>query len=114
MNPIKLALALAAAALLAGCGTQTVTVYKTSLISPPDNLLLDCPVAVPPDGATYKAAGEGVTHEQAADKREQMLFEHAAAQMANIGSCNVRLKALRDWKQRQEQLQKDADANKGK
>lgn len=99
--------------LLLGCAHEPTVVVRTTLVTPPDNLLLDCSVAAPPSREAYKAAGEGVSHEQAAEVREKMLMEHAGTQMKNLSVCNTNMQQLRDWKTKQQQLYKTPVTQQG-
>jgi len=66
------------------------------LISPPDNLIMNCLIEPPPPVEAYMAA-------QLQD-RERMLFDTSMQQFKNAGTCNIRLKELRDWKVKQEAI----------
>lgn len=104
------------AAMLSGCfaTSNPPPTVEYVLATPADHLLLDCPVAAPPSREVYKTAGVNSTREQAAEKREKLLTDHAAAQMKNMSNCNARWKALREWKTQQEALHKASSDRKGK
>jgi hypothetical protein len=110
------AMAVAAFFLLTASSCDPTIVYRTTLLAPGDNLLVDCDIHAPPPKQVYKAAGESDTREEAADVREMLLTTTIVTQYKDLGVCNGRWKALRDWKARQEQLQKEADekSQKGK
>lgn len=115
MNSIsKTALCALAALALTGCGflNPPVTVFRTTVIAPGDSLLVDCDSDEPPARELYKGAGIAVSREEAADKREEQLTSFSMAQTKHIAKCNSRWKELREWKVKQLQIQKDADAKK--
>jgi hypothetical protein len=79
---------------LIGCATPTpITISQNIVVSPPDNLMLDCFIEPPPDKASFEAA---------ADKdRVAMLAKVASSQIKDNDVCNKRLSQLRDWVKQQ-------------
>lgn len=116
--------------MVAGCAStpvQPVVVVKHVLVSPPDNLLVDCEVAAPPAKADYlhdysvTATAPGTFVDlngnvletvkgayqdtvpwaalmKTAQERERQLTELNLKHYRNADACNKRLKNLRAWK----------------
>lgn len=83
-----------AAVALTGCGTTpTAPQYKTVVIAPDDNQLVDCLVVEPPEKAAYVAATP--------KEREKLLIDLADKQMKNSFLCNDRWAKVRQWKKQQ-------------
>ena len=83
---------------LSGCGLfeqkqEPKVIYKTTVIAPPDNLIIDCLVEPPPNKEAYMAATD--------KEREKMLAAVIQTQFKNTFVCNNRLKELRAWKVKQ-------------
>lgn len=86
---------------LVGCETNpTITeersVYKTILVTPPDELLQDCSVEPPPDKEIYRKS-------EWTDK-EKLLVDTYENALKNAILCNVSKKSLRDWKKKQQEI----------
>lgn len=79
--------------LMVGCTTTRDVIVKEPfnvLITPPDEMLEECEVEVPPSYSVY--LGSSV------EAREGLIFSHSLKQMLNIQNCNNKLIALSDWK----------------
>lgn len=91
-------------ALLAGCCTppkpEVIIQYKTIVVAPADNLLVDCDIKEPPYEIDYVALPNWTL-------KEGILVDLNAINTANLGKCNVRWKNLREWKAKQLELYKD-------
>lgn len=74
--------------------------YKTVVVSPADNLLVDCDIKAPPMVDDYLGISQWTN-------KEEVLVDLDAANMKNIIACNVRLKNLREWKAKQLEMYKD-------
>jgi hypothetical protein len=82
---------------LAGCQTpEPVTIVKTTPVLPPDDFLIDCDMAPPPDLELYLSLSDS--------DKEQMLVDtyNTATSFAIV--CNVRNGKLRQWKIEQQKL----------
>jgi len=76
--------------LLTGCSTQPVITYNTKVISPDDNLILDCTFTHPPDTTTYM--------QTPANDREKVLADYVNTLLNDGIICNQKFVALREWK----------------
>jgi hypothetical protein len=89
---------------LVGCSTtpkpEPEIRYKTVVVAPADNLLVDCNIKAPPLPEDYPGT-------ETWTKKEGVLVDLNEANMKNIIDCNVRLKALREWKIKQLEIYKD-------
>lgn len=63
------------------------------VVSPTEDLIAACPVAIPPNKEEYLAATVA--------KREEMLYNHSMDHYKNIKQCNIQLEKLRKWKKEQ-------------
>lgn len=84
---------------ITGCGTtQTIvsTKIKTNVISPPDNLLIDCEITKPPSKSFYlESDWRG---------KEDLLVKNIKDQISNLTSCNTRISNVRQWIKDQKEL----------
>jgi hypothetical protein len=85
-----LRLSLLAVVLLAGCCTDPKIIYRTQMIAPEDNLLVDCIVSTPPDINNYELG--------TMSDREKQLADYTSALLKDASVCNKQFVALRDWK----------------
>lgn len=80
-------------AFLTACGTITkdVVVYKNTntLITPPDSLIVDCLIAVPPNKETYLASSS--------KDKEKILAGYVRELLDSSGGCNARMAVIRKW-----------------
>lgn len=84
---------------MTGCGLFTVTKYKTVLVVPEDDQLVDCVINPPPERAAVERAN--------LVERSEI---HADAWLDQTGSlikCNDRWGSLREWKRRQIEAAKE-------
>lgn len=84
---IKLILTATTLLLLTSCQT------KTEISLPPDTLMVDCTIHRPPSKAAYRNASW--------PKREELLSDVISKQYIALHKCNIRLAALRKWKETQ-------------
>lgn len=76
---------------LTGCATtDPKVIYKTEVVAPDDNLLVDCDVQEPPNKEEYIAATP--------KDREKMLVDKISLMMKDGFTCNKRFETLRKWK----------------
>jgi hypothetical protein len=89
---------LAASVFISGCTTPTVVPeYKTILVSPPDDLLVDCAISPPPfTPESYMVLSW--------EQREEKWTAYTSQLFAEVATCNNRPQALRHWKVEQENL----------
>ena len=80
--------------ILVGCGTTSTTDYESLLTTPPDELLVDCPIGPPPDPDVYLNTKEW-------EKKEEILFKALSDDQKESILCNTRINALRVWKKNQ-------------
>lgn len=73
-----------------GCAWDTKIIHDTKVIAPEDSLIIDCPIATPPNKEAYVAADM--------KGREGMLVDYSSTLMKNCIVCNQRFSALRKWK----------------
>lgn len=80
-------------AFLTACGTITkdVIVYKNTntLITPPDSLIVDCPITPPPSKETYLAG--------TSKDKERILATYVRELLDASGNCNARMGVIRKW-----------------
>lgn len=74
--------------------------YKTIVVAPADNLLADCGIKSPPLADDYLKIDQWT-------KKEEVLVDLTEGNMKNLIACNIRLKALREWKAKQLEIYKD-------
>lgn len=97
---MKRLLILLACLMLAACNTfPKLQFTKTEyvFVKPDDQMVQDCPQAVPPDPDTY---ADVFTPKQ----REAALTELSLEQMDIIAKCNKQWAALREWNSKQEKI----------
>lgn len=84
--------------LLMACGTtqEPQVMYKVAVVTPDDNMLIDCVIVAPPEKNKYYKA--------TMKEREEMLIELSGAQIKETALCNNRWKNLRLWKKQQQDL----------
>ena len=70
--------------LLSGCTTQPVVSYNTRVVSPDDNLLMNCTFTAPPDIKTYM--------ETPFNKREKVLGDYIGTLLNDGNVCNQKLR----------------------
>lgn len=89
---IKLWFALLFALALSACKTApVVTKHDTVVLAPQDTLLLDCPVATPPNKDEYVTMTD--------KEKEKAMAAWGMQQTLNLGLCNKDKGGLRKWKQ---------------
>lgn len=96
----SLTLALVSACLtLTGCACEPKIEYryKTTLVTPPNQLIEDCEVQTPPDIDAYLA-------KKTWDEKEAVLTEALQDSIAKMNKCNIDKKSLRTWKKEQTDL----------
>lgn len=91
--------------LIVGCQHTPVVeernVYKTILVTPPDELLQDCEIQPPPDATRYQEA-------EWTDKEHLLIMTIDSATRKAV-LCSSQKKSLRDWKQEQKRIYLDKD-----
>ena len=88
---------------LTGCGLLTPkTEYNTKVITPDDNLIMDCDISEPPSKADYAAATQ--------KEREVILTKYVNTVLNDEIVCNKRLSRLRDWKKQVMKIDKPITA----
>ena len=92
MNTItKVLFVIFAVLLLSGCANVEYRVqYKTKIVMPADDLLVDCNKSEPPNKDEYIKSNMS--------DREKALFNYSFKQTDNIQKCNLRWKSLRELK----------------
>lgn len=103
-SKVKLLAITVAVLMLSGCATfgQRSAPPEFKVVAPEDHQLLDCPIDTPPKEAAYVNSSN--------DRKEDLLANYSIALLKNIGDCNVRLKALRNWKKEQLDIYKSGAA----
>lgn len=90
--------------LLAGCCTpvkpEPEIRYKTVIVAPADNLLVDCDITPPPAIDYYVGLPSWTL-------KEGVLVDSKEESIKDAIKCNVRWKALREWKAKQLEIYKD-------
>lgn len=89
--------------LISGCATNPSVPeirYKTKVVAPEDNLIVDCDIEPPMVVKDYVAIPNYVS-------KEGVLVDLNEKNMVNLQKCNERWKALREWKAKQLQIYKD-------
>lgn len=81
--------------LLTGCETL-MKKQEVILITPPDNLLMECESVAPPDKIEYMSSN--------LKKREEYLTDYAIKQNGVINKCNNTIVELREWKIKQKEV----------
>lgn len=79
-------------ALLAGCpGTMPLapTATKNVFVAVPDELIVKCEFAIPPDKVTYVASD--------AQAKEKQLTDYSVSQTTNLRNCSGTVESIRDW-----------------
>lgn len=102
---IKTLVVIFTALLISGCATVEYRVqYKTKIIMPADDLLVNCNKAEPPNKTEYIKSNMS--------DREEALFDYSFKQTSNIQTCNLRWQALRNLKSKtiKELTEADNDA----
>lgn len=96
----RIILAFLFAFFITGCASvkepQKIITTETIVISPPSELTRNCEVPVPFTKEEYLNASK--------DKKEEMLTQLIVDQYSSIGDCNVRIKGLRSWIEKQQKL----------
>ena len=103
LNRFILFVFLALTTLLVGCGTKIVYVDKIQYVfkTPPEALLKDCTIEMPPDPAVFV--------KMEPEDRETELARLNGAHYKNLGLCNTDKRKLRAWSKEQKALEKKAN-----
>ena len=80
---------------LSACDTM-MKKQEVILITPPDNLLVECESVSPPDKIEYMTSN--------LKKREEYLTDYAIKQNGVINKCNNTIVELREWKIKQKEV----------
>jgi len=87
----KVIIAILVAISLTGCGLlPTKTEYSTKVLTPDDNMIMDCNITEPPSKADYAAATQ--------KEREIILTKYINNLLNYKIVCNKRLQRVREWK----------------
>lgn len=76
-------------------------VYKTILVTPPDELLKDCELQTPPNVEEYMRSDWS--------EKEALLVTAYDGAMRKTILCSVSKKTLREWKQKQQEVYSTKD-----
>lgn len=99
----RLAFALLAVVLLAACGhTEPIVRYKYMMALPPEALVQDCSVTLPPSKDAYQ--------QQNWTQREKALTDTSINQYRDLALCNNDKAALRSWRAAQKRLVEEQEA----
>jgi hypothetical protein len=79
---------------------EMVTEYRNTLIAPPDDLLVNCEVMIPPTEEVYLGLETWTA-------KEALLFKALSDSQKKSILCNTRLDSLRVWKEDQIKIYAD-------
>lgn len=79
----------------------TVVQHKTTVITPPEEMLKGCELPTPPDIDTYL--------DSLPSEKERILFASLTEHQKSIILCNVRFSNIRQWKLNQEKAAEESD-----